>query len=160
MNDLFAGIGAATVFVGGVGSSAYGQTASISASGAPVTAELLNGLPEVSARLNVHGVTHECSGPKLTDVLAVLGLPHGEALRGKALTRTVKIDAKDGYEIVFSLAEVDPTLGNTPVIIAVRCDGKLLDAKDGPYRLVVPNDHRPARSMRQVDTITFLNSSE
>ena len=156
----FATIVMTLMVVDGVGQIASAETISVSASAAPVTAELLKGLPEVSARLDVHGVVHECSGPKLIDVLAVLGLPHGEALRGKALARTVEIDARDGYEVVFSLAELDPTLGNTPAIIATRCDGKPLDAKDGPYRLVVPNDQRPARSARQVKTITLSSFSK
>ncbi len=157
---LSAIISVAAMFSLSVGSIAWGETASVSASVAPVTAELLKGLPEASARLNLYGVVHECSGPKLTDLLAKLGLPHGEALRGKALTRTVEIDSKDGYEVVFSLGELDPTLGNTPVIIATQCDDKPLDAKDGPYRLVVPNDQRPARSARQVDSINFSFFSE
>jgi hypothetical protein len=39
------------------------------------------------------------------------------------------------------------------VYLVDRCDGKALDDHDGPLRLLVPDDGRPARGARQVDTI-------
>ncbi len=37
-----------------------------------------------------------------------------------------------------------------PVLVADRKDGKPLDAHEGPFRLVVPGDKRPARSARSI----------
>ena len=78
------------------------------------------------------------------------GLPGGEALRGPALASVVIATGKDGYRVVFSLAEIDAKLGNRPVFIVDRCAGAPLAAEDGPLRLVVPGEARAARSVRQL----------
>ncbi|MEI9964927.1 MAG: hypothetical protein WDM92_09635 [Caulobacteraceae bacterium] len=49
-----------------------------------------------------------------------------------------------------SLAETDPAMRPDPVLVADRKDGKPLDAHEGPFRLVVPGDKRPARSARSI----------
>jgi hypothetical protein len=114
---------------------------------------LLAGLPVQQATLKAHGVERHCSGPALTDVLAKLGLPHGETLRGAALQRGVLVKARDGYGVLFSLGELDPGTGAEPAIVATQCDGKPLGEHDGPYGLILPGDKRPARSVRQVKSI-------
>jgi hypothetical protein len=38
----------------------------------------------------------------------------------------------------------------THIILADKADGKALGAEDGPYRLIIGGDKRPARSARQV----------
>jgi hypothetical protein len=120
---------------------------------ARVDEALLAGLAPVEATLNVHGEVHHCSGPPLAAVLARLGLPGNEALRGAALQRGIMVRARDGYAVLFSLGELDPGTGAEPAIIATQCDGKQIGPEEGPYRLVVPNDKRPARSVRQVESI-------
>jgi len=120
---------------------------------AQLTAELLAGLPERKAVLNAHGKTQACEGPALVDVLARLGLPQGEKLRGAALAQTIVVRAKDGYEVAFSLGELDPLLGNAPVIVATRCDGQAIAPGEGPFRLIAASDKRPARSVRMASSI-------
>jgi hypothetical protein len=39
------------------------------------------------------------------------------------------------------------------VLVAISSDGKPLDEKLGPVRIVVPQDKRPARNVRMVMTI-------
>jgi hypothetical protein len=65
----------------------------------------------------------------------------------------IVVEAADGYRCVFSVAEVDEKLTGRKVVLVDRRDGKPLDAKEGPLRLVVPDDSRPARWVRQVATI-------
>ena len=62
--------------------------------------------------------------------------------------------ARDGYRVVFSLGELDPATGGRRVFVVDRCDGKPLDADVGPLRLLVPEDARPARWVRQLQSIT------
>ncbi|WP_260922992.1 hypothetical protein [Novosphingobium sp. 9] len=119
----------------------------------PVTPKLLEGLPDVQAVLNDHGTRRMCEGPALADVLARAGVPHGKDLHGSELTKGVIVHARDGYAVLFSLGEIDPGLGHEGMIIAERCDGQALDDKTGPYRLIVPGDLRPARSVRQVKAL-------
>jgi hypothetical protein len=120
---------------------------------AKVDAALLAGLAPVEATLNVHGQVHRCSGPALAEVLGKLGLPAAETLRGAALQRGIVVHARDGYAVLFSLGELDPATGAEPAIIATQCDGKPIGPEEGPYRLVLPGDKRPARSVRQVESI-------
>ena len=56
----------------------------------------------------------------------------------------------DGCTGVFSLVEVDPSFHPGEVLVADRMNGEALDAKSGPYKLVVTEDKRPARWMRNL----------
>lgn len=110
----------------------------------------LAGLPRQPAQLVAHGKTIACEGVALTALLARAGVPAGEALRGPALASVVIATGKDGYRILFSLAEIDAKLGNKPVFVVDRCAGAPIAAEDGPLRLVVPGEARAARSVRQL----------
>jgi len=117
-------------------------------------AATLDGLPRQDARMNIHGHVLDCTGVSLVDLLRKAGAMPATPLRGPQLARLVDVQAADGYRVVFSLGELEPGLGKTQVILADQCQGKPLAAQDGPLRLLVPGDSRPARSVRQVDRIT------
>ena len=121
----------------------------------PIDAALLAGLPVSSVSFEDHGKKSLCEGPSLAAVLGKLGAPSGEKLRGPLLALTVTVRAKDGYEVAFSLGELDASLGGETVIIATRCDGQDLAPGIGPYRVVVPGDKRPARAVRMAASITL-----
>jgi len=110
-------------------------------------------LPKVKAGGTVHGHAIECEGVSLTDFLRASKAMPAEPLRGAQLSRVVEVGARDGYRVAFALAELDPSLGNRTVVLANRCNGAALSAEDGPWRLVVPGESRPARWIRQVDSI-------
>lgn len=117
-------------------------------------ANALNDLPRQRAQMDVHGQRLDCTGVSLVDLLHKAGAMPATPLRGPQLARVVDVQATDGYRVVFSLGELEAGLGKTQVILADQCQGKPLDAHDGPLRLIVPGDGRPARSVRQVDRIT------
>ena len=121
-------------------------------------AAALSALPMQKVSAEAHGVKVECEGPALIDVLARAGAPTGEALRGKALALYVRVSAADGYRAVFSLAELDHGMRDAVPIVTTSCNGKPLDPKDGPFRLVVPGEKRPARWVRQVTAIDLLRA--
>jgi len=100
--------------------------------------------------------TSTFSGVPLRDLLKEAGVPSGENLRGKALATCIVITASDGYQVVFSLAELDEGIGNLQVLVADTEDGKTLPQNIGPLRLVVPSDKRPARWVRMVKTIRVV----
>ncbi|OYW15540.1 MAG: hypothetical protein B7Y82_11790 [Sphingomonadales bacterium 32-65-25] len=122
----------------------------------PVDAATLARLPVANATLTAHGKSHACTGVWLADLAAAAGLPAGEALRGPALTTLIVAEAGDGYRVAFSLAELDPKLGNRAVLVANACDGQPLAAADGPLRLVVPGEVRAARSVRQIKALRVV----
>jgi len=97
-------------------------------------------------------------GVSLRDLLKEAGVPSGENLRGKALATYIVISAADGYQVTFSLAELDEGIGNLTVLVADSEDGKPLAQTAGPLRLVVPGDKRPARWVRMVKAIRVVAS--
>ncbi len=141
--------------------SAATASVSVSVEGAAalhMDAAALAKLPQHQVHAEAHGKTVNCEGPALIDVLAAAGAPSGDKLRGKNLTLYVRISAADDYHAVFALAELDPGFRDDVAVITSRCDGAPLDAKDGPFRLVVPGDKRPARWVRQVTAIDLLRA--
>lgn len=121
-------------------------------------AAALSALPAQTVSAEAHGNKVECHGPALIDVLARVDAPAGEALRGEALALYARVRAADGYSAVFSLAELDHGMRDAVPIVTASCNGKPLDAKDGPFRLVVPAEKRPARWVRQVTAIDLLRA--
>jgi hypothetical protein len=69
----------------------------------------------------------------------------------------IEVGAADGYHVALALAEADSLMrGEDQVFLADRCAGAPMPAPEGPFRLVVVGDKRPARSARQVTSITLL----
>ena len=122
----------------------------------PLDAATLGTLPRESVTANAHGRTLHCEGVALISLLrAADALPAGP-LKDESLARYVLVAARDGYRSVYSLAELEPTLGNYLVLLVDQCEGKPLAAGDGPLRLVAPGDSRAARWVRQVQSITVV----
>jgi DMSO/TMAO reductase YedYZ molybdopterin-dependent catalytic subunit len=95
-------------------------------------------------------------GVTLLAVLQKAGAPFGKQLRGKVLSTYVLAKATDGYQVIFTLGELDPDFGNETVLLADKRDGKPLPDKQGPFRLVCPNDHEGARSVRMLQTLEVV----
>ena len=79
--------------------------------------------------------------------------PLGKELHGEALACYVVARGSDGYEAVLSLAEIDPAFHPGDVLVADSMNGKPLDEHDGPLKLLVTEDKRPARAVRNLTTI-------
>jgi hypothetical protein len=127
-----------------------------------ITASALQGLPHrtVLAVDQHSGVTAQYGGVALRDLLTARGVPAGEAVRGEVMTRIVIVSAADGYRVVFSLAELDPAFTDRVVLIADTRDGVALPAGEGPYRLIVPGEKRPARWAHQITSIDVEDAPE
>jgi DMSO/TMAO reductase YedYZ molybdopterin-dependent catalytic subunit len=120
----------------------------------------LAGMARTTVQAGAHGDAPSAwEGVALVEVLRAEGAPLGKALRGDALANYVRVTASDGYQVVFGLGELDTDLGAAKVVLVDRHEGKPLDEKDGPLRLVVPGDQRPARWVRNVSTIELLSAS-
>lgn len=96
-------------------------------------------------------------GVPLADLLKLAGAPGGEKLRGAALATYVLVEAADGYRVVFSLAELDPDIQDSNVLVADKLDGRPLDDKLGPLRILVPLDKRPGRWVRMAQAIRVVS---
>ena len=115
----------------------------------------LKAMPHVTAVFhNTHTNADETySGIRLSDLLGKVGAPLGPELRGEALTNFVVAGGADGYQAVLALAEVDPAFHPGDVLVADTMNGKPLDEHAGPLKLVVTEDKRPARSVRNLTHI-------
>ncbi len=104
------------------------------------------------------GNVHQYGGVRLSDVLSKAGAPLGDKLRGRAVSTCVLARAKDGYGVVYSLAELDPAMNDNQIIVADTTDAKPLDQQQGPFRVIVPGEKRPARWIRMVNSFALTNS--
>jgi hypothetical protein len=119
---------------------------------AELSAADIAALPHVSVQS--HGRDASAyQGVPLGALLAKVGAPQGEALRGPAMRLIVVAKGSDGYAAVLALAETDPAFRTDQVIVADRRADGPLKPDEGPFRLVVGGDLRPARSVRSVSRI-------
>ncbi len=120
-----------------------------------INAADLKALPQKTVTFhNVHTNTDETySGVPLTNLLAKYGAPTGDKLRGKGLSEYIVATGSDGYKAVLALAETDPSFHPGDVLIADTMNGQQIGNKDGPFRLVVTEDKRPARSVHNLVSI-------
>lgn len=99
-------------------------------------------------------ITYE--GVLVGELLKRAGAPVGRDLAGKAVATYVRASAKDGYQVVFSLAELDPGFTSNDIIVADTIDGKPLFDYQGPLRIVAPHDKRGARSIRMLQRLEVV----
>ncbi|CAN5432472.1 hypothetical protein BH10PSE3_BH10PSE3_10210 [soil metagenome] len=105
---------------------------------------------------NSHGEKHVYEGALLIDALAKVGTPAGKAIHGPEMADVVLVKARDGYQVAFGLAELDPGTRPNRIILADKVDGAPLGGKDGAFRLVAEGDLRPARSARMVSEVEVM----
>lgn len=162
--------------IGGIGGRAVAVmlAAALAATAAPVAAQdgirvtvpgaapvtlgeaALAALPRDSATGTAHGRTHRYVGVPLAAVLRAAGLAATDSLRDRALRLVVVAEGRDGYAAAFALGELDRSLAGRRVLVADREDGAAIGGEDGPRRLVVPGDGRPARWVRQLASLRVL----
>jgi DMSO/TMAO reductase YedYZ molybdopterin-dependent catalytic subunit len=122
-----------------------------------LTAEDLAKMPRETASVPApDGTKIVYEGVTLLALLQKAGAPFGKQLRGKVLSTYVLAKAQDGYQVMFTLGELDPDFGNQTILLADKRDGKPLPDKQGPFRLVCPNDHEGARSVRMLQTLEVV----
>jgi len=113
-------------------------------------------MPRTSVTVSANGEDTTYEGVLLYEILKQAGAPVDKQLTGKALASYVVADARDGYEVVYALAEFDPSFTDHKVIVADTVNGKPLFEYQGPFRLVVPYEKKGARSIRMLEKLTFV----
>jgi Oxidoreductase molybdopterin binding domain len=95
------------------------------------------------------------SGVSLAELLRAAGLKLDPASMPSRdiVASYILVEAADGYRAVFALAEIDPAQTDRVILLADHKEGKPLSGNEGPFRIVVPGEKRPARWVRQVQTI-------
>lgn len=121
-----------------------------------ITAAQIESLPHVTVDTHDHDKPARFEGVPLSALLSIAGIQLGDAMHGQRMAEALLVEAADGYKVVFALAELDPAFATREIILANKRDGKPLDAKEGPFRIVAPGDKRPARWIRQVTTLRVI----
>jgi DMSO/TMAO reductase YedYZ molybdopterin-dependent catalytic subunit len=121
-----------------------------------LTASNLAAMPRAAVETRSDGITVTYEGVWLHEVLKRAGVPTGTELRGKALASYVIAEAQDGYQVVFSLAELDPMFTDNSVLLADTANGKPLSGAQGSFRLVTPKEKRGARAIRMLTRLEFV----
>jgi len=117
----------------------------------------IDALPRVKVTTAASGVSTTFEGVALRAVLEKAGVGFGETLKGKRMASCLLVEAADDYRVVIALPEVDPRFTDKQVILAFSKNGKALDDKEGPYRIVIPDEKRMARWVRQVTTLKIVD---
>lgn len=138
--------------------TAFGQTISVEGE---VTTPLKLSVADISKMKKTEvqaadrdGKTHRYSGVPVTAILQEAGVTLGAQLRGENMAKYLLVKSGDGYEVLFSLAELDSAFTDRVVILADQVDGKPLPDGKGPFRIVVPGEKKPARWIWEVTTLT------
>jgi DMSO/TMAO reductase YedYZ molybdopterin-dependent catalytic subunit len=122
--------------------------------------EELAKLPRRKLRAKDHGGTEsEYEGVPLIEILKLAGIASGEKLRGDKMTLYLLVEASDAYRAVVALPELDPAFTDKLVLLVDRRDGKPLSGQEGPLRIIVPDEKRHARWVRQVISLVVKRSS-
>jgi DMSO/TMAO reductase YedYZ molybdopterin-dependent catalytic subunit len=122
-------------------------------------ASALHQLPRVEVRTtDPHDPGKEIvyAGIPLMEMLKVGGLQLDSGMEGirETVAMTVVVGGSDGYRAAFALAELEPELTDRVILLAYIKDGQPLPPREGPFRIIVPGEKRPARWVRQVSAVT------
>ena len=122
----------------------------------PLDPATLAALPREQVSQALPEAVLHCEGVPLLALLRASGAMPPGRLPLAQMTRYVVAEARDGLRVLFALAELDPETGGREVFVVDRCEGTALPDKDGPLRLLVPGDARPARALRQLEALTVV----
>ncbi len=134
-------------------SQAQLQVQRLDGSAVMLDAAKLAALPHEAVKAEAHGHKLEVNAIDVLNVLRAAGIAPPEQIRGAALRQVLLAGAKDGYVAAFSWGELDPALGGRRVFLVTEG----LKPEEGPLRLVVPQDARPARWVRQLETLRLIS---
>jgi DMSO/TMAO reductase YedYZ molybdopterin-dependent catalytic subunit len=121
-----------------------------------LTSDDLAKMPRATVRTTNNGTETVYEGVWLHEVLKKTGVPQGSELRGKALSICVLAEAQDGYQVVFSLGELDPAFIDNEILLADTANGQPLFGAQGRFRLVVPKGKPGARSVRMLTKLEVV----
>jgi DMSO/TMAO reductase YedYZ molybdopterin-dependent catalytic subunit len=73
-----------------------------------------------------------------------------------SLRAVVKVTGADGFVAVVALAEAMPDFSDHPVMLAWQRNGEALSERHGPFQLVLADNRKPGRNVRQVKCLEVI----
>ena len=130
----------------------------------PLSVTDLQALSPATFTWVAHGQSHTVLGVPLSTVLrrfgwepGVMGKNIAAADKRVGYKRVIVATAPDGFQAVFSAAELAPAMGKTQAVLCWMIDGKPLPAAEGPLRLVVLTDDEPSRSIYHLQRLDVVD---
>lgn len=125
----------------------------------PFDVAALKALPQVEMKVTENGKSSVYSGVPLAALLEepLKGGGGNEMASLRALADAVLlVKASDGYQVAVSAAAVAMDPKGERYLLAFRRDGKPLDEKLGPARLVIPGDPKHLRWVRMIKSFELI----
>ena len=117
----------------------------------PIDAATRARLPRERMKASAHGKALDCEGVPLVALLRDAGAMPDTKLPGAMLSRYVLVDARDGYRVLYSLAELDPHTGALVVTIGTLViQGFTLGRVANLMKLRAPDPREDALARAQV----------
>jgi hypothetical protein len=111
-----------------------------------------------------HGTSHQVRGVPLGKLLAAVGFtpgPMGKDVpkreKRSGWKQVLRVTGSDGFQAVFSCAELWEEMGATRALLVWQVDGKPLAPDAGPFRISVLTDKEPSRSVHNVTTLEVID---
>jgi DMSO/TMAO reductase YedYZ molybdopterin-dependent catalytic subunit len=121
-----------------------------------LSADDLAKMPRNTATLERDGEAATYDGVLLYDILVKAGVRFGRAMTGKPMASYILATARDGYQVVFALPEIDPEFMGARVLIADKRNGGPLLGPQQPLQMIAPQDKLHARSMYSLTKIEIV----
>jgi DMSO/TMAO reductase YedYZ molybdopterin-dependent catalytic subunit len=109
-----------------------------------LTASDLQSMPRIKVPSHDRDGDATFEGVRLSDIVKRAKPRLGE----KPMRGTLLVKGADGYQVVFSLVEIDPDFNDNTIILADQRNGKPLPDPQGPFQIIAPNDKIHARWVR------------
>jgi hypothetical protein len=124
----------------------------------------LEGLAPVNESWADHGAQHQVRGVALGKLLEAAGFSPGpmghdvpKREKRSGWKMALRVTAADGFQAIFSCAELWEQMGSTRALLVWQVDGKPLPPESGPFRIVVITDKEPSRSVHSVVSLEVLD---
>jgi hypothetical protein len=121
-----------------------------------VTADDLARLPRREVAASAHHVNGRYAGVALGMFSVSSAALRATVCEAPISPITCSSKPADGYRAVFAVAELDTSFTDRSVLLADGKDGAPLAMNEGPFRVVVPGERRPARWVRGVTRISIV----
>jgi len=100
------------------------------------------------------GAEAKYEGVTVQDLLSAAGMSFGQSLRGPRLRDYLLAEAADGYGVIFALPEISLEFSDRVIIVADKINGGPITGRDGPLRVIVSDEKKHARWVRNVASLT------
>ena len=119
----------------------------------------LDKMPRTTVKAADHDTPVTFQGWRVGDILKKAGFTFGQHFRGPRLADYLTVTSAEGYRVVFALPELDAEFSDRVVLLADKENGKPLSQRDGPYRVIVSDEKKHARWVRNVASLNVATSA-